>query len=45
MDIVVKQLPSGFWAVWVGSDWVEASFPNEKTATEYAEKLREVITK
>ena len=28
----IKQLPSGFWSVWINGDWIEASCASELEA-------------
>lgn len=35
MKIELRKLPSGFWAVFVNGEWVEASMPDEKSAKEW----------
>lgn len=31
----ISQLPSGYWAVWYGDEWVEASLPSEEAARQF----------
>ena len=39
MTTQIKQLPSGYWSVWINGDWIEASSPTrehaEQILTEY----------
>lgn len=41
MEIVkVLRLPSGFWSVWIGSEWVDASAVSEEEAQKIADTFR-----
>lgn len=35
MEYSITQLPSGYWCVWYGSEWVEASLPTKEAAEEF----------
>lgn len=36
----IEQLPSGFWVVWIGSEWVDASSTTRAEAEAKAEQFR-----
>lgn len=35
---IITKLPSGFYAVWIGGDWINASLPSEESATDWLSK-------
>lgn len=35
----ISRLASGFWAVWYGSEWIDAAQPTEEAARDLAAKL------
>lgn len=35
----ITQLPSGFWAVWIGNDWIDASSTTREQAEGKATKF------
>ena len=41
--VEIKKLPSGFWAVFVNGQWVDASQPSEAAARKFADGLRRYV--
>ena len=35
----IDKLPSGFWCVWFGPDWISASFATREAAESFIETL------
>lgn len=38
-NAIIMRLPSGFYAVWIGGDWINASLPNENAAIEWLKQF------
>lgn len=34
----ITQLPSGYWCVWFGGEWIEPSLPTKEAAEEFIRK-------
>ena len=41
----VSRLASGFWAVWHGSEWIDAAQPTEEAARDLAAKLEKEVSR
>lgn len=41
----VSCLPSGYWAVWYGSEWIDAAQPTEEAARALAAKLEKEVSR
>ena len=39
MEYTIKQLTSGFWAVFAGKDWIDAAQPTKEAALALAGQL------
>lgn len=44
MKYTVKQLTSGFWAVFAGKDWIDAAQPTKEAALALAGRLKGEVT-
>lgn len=38
MRVEIRELPSGFWSVWVDNDWITASAASEHSARIFVEE-------
>ena len=41
MEYTVRKLPSGFWAVFAGDEWINAAQPTQEAALALAGQLKE----
>lgn len=39
MEYTVRQLPSGFWAIFAGDEWIDAAQPTQEAALAFAGRL------
>ena len=39
VEYTIEQLPSGFWCVWCGSEWINASLPSREAAEKFVKDL------
>lgn len=42
MTYTVRQLPSGFWAIFAGDEWIDAAQPTQEAALAFAERVAEL---
>ena len=43
MEYTVKQLTSGFWAVFAGDKWIDAAQPTREAALEFISRLKKEV--
>ena len=44
MEYTVKQLTSGFWAVFAGDKWIDAAQPTQEAALAFVGRLKGEVT-
>ena len=44
MEYTVRQLPSGFWAIFAGDEWIDAAQPTQEAALAFAGRLKGEVT-
>ena len=44
MEYTVRQLPSGFWSIFAGDEWIDAAQPTQEAALAFAGRLKGEVT-